>query len=306
MPLLREKKISVCYKEPEVTKDELKMIFNFWLKDVPIAQMFRRLQPARCAKHIQPLIYVDLYSILFLMLTEGVIQQRRSNPHEMTIKDFAAFFRVWKQGGSERECLSAMTERPEALTHAKQVFRSTCDRYRREQAALTPGKLSSGNNSALALKQHVLSLASRRKVDNRQALVIFIDEIPIGMLAQLKSLKDVGLNFDLSLLSGDQVLEKINQHAPKHTPPVTPSDIDLEALDPTGDIESNGEARVLEAVEQQDSNRRLRPRKSDALPPPEAADEEPEELLPDDSVEKLLEHSNLDLSLENLADDDPL
>lgn len=335
MAMLRERKISVYYKEPEVSADELKMIFNFWIKDVPIIQMMRRMQPSRVARHQQPLIYVDIYSILFTLLAAEQITQRRTNPYEMTIKDFAAFFQIWKQSGTYAECYSALSERPEVKTYATNVFRSISDRYRREQAANCPADISSGKSTSLAIKQHILSLATRRKIDNRQALVIFIDQIPIGLISQLKGMKDIGIHFDTTLQSGDEIVKKIAEY---HSPTIkkdTPPDDDLKALDPTGEYEEEGHVRKSEQAEDAESARKLRPKPAsraeqlaalnprppvpatrvstadgivfqqerDNFPPRQ---QQPKPLVDTTSVAELLEPSELDLSLDNLMDDDQL
>lgn len=346
MPMLRERKISVNYQEPEVSKDELAMIFNYWIKDVPITKIMRMMQPSRVARNKQPLIYVDIYSILWIYLQSQQITHRRTNAHEMTVRDFAAFFQIWKQGGSFIECYSSLNERPEVKSYATNVYRSLGDRYRREDAERNPGKVSSGN-SALAAKQHVLALSHRMKVEGRRALVIFIDDIPIGLIDQLKGLKDIGIHFDTSLTSGDELFKQMNQAKPANTqsasdPPVTLTDDDIDVLDPTGEYEDEGHIRTAEQAEELESSRKLRPRQPSAQPPakqpdpvlthvstatgiepvitrpdqapakrppgrpPNQSPNQPRVLRDTDDVAELLAPTPQDLSLENLCDEDDL
>lgn len=323
---LRERKISVYYKEPDISADEIKLIYNFWIKDVPVVQMMRRMQPSRVARQLPPLIYVDIYSVLFTLLQAQQITQRRSNPHEMTIKDFAQFFQVWKQGGTFDECYSALIERPEVKSYCTNVFRSTADRYRREQAALTPAIISNGKCSDLTLKQHVLSMAVRRKIDNRLALVIFVDQIPLGLIQQLKALKDIGVHFDSALQSGDEILKRMAAGTAD-----SPGDADLKALDPDGTVEEEGHIRTAESAEEAESRRKLRPKPQTRLEQLDAAKlappvpvtkvatadgikvvapampiRNPPPLHDTTPIEELLEPNELDYSLANLTDEDDL
>ena len=313
MALLREKKILVQYKFPEVSEEETKQIVNMWIRDVPIAEMARRLSPARVGRKQEPLIYVDLYSILFTLIQDKRIEARRSNRHELTVEDFCNFFRIWKQGGTERECLAIFQDAPEKLSSAKNVLRSTAERYRREQRRLAVGGPVVEQRF---VQNQVLSFAVRKKVDGRPALVIFLEQIPIGLISQLRDVPGLAVQLDPKMLSSDEILRQINDAQPPdqigrtahNTTVPAGSAKELALLDPTGDLTVTGAERYAADQEEHAAHRRLKPR--DPKPGDSPLELQPE-IISDAELDARREESEdtptddgSQFSLENLLDDD--
>lgn len=312
MPSLREKKIKVQYRSPDVSEDEFKQVYNLWIRDVPIHEMSRRMAPIRIARRQEPLIYLDLYTILFVLLKDQKIQQRTSNRGELTILEFCEFFRLWKCGASEKECLQPFHDNASKVAHGKKVLRSTAERYRREQKALVSSVNPDDPNQA---RRDVLSLAIRQKVNGRHALVIYIEDIPIGMVSQLREIPGLSVQMDTDLMSAEDILKGIEEgrspaelHNRTAHPTLVPDNhaLELRMLDPTGQLEVDGDENDNVERQQVESERKLRPRKTEEpadgfqLPPFLA------ETPSIDDTEELLSKDAMDLSLENLLDDDPV
>jgi hypothetical protein len=361
----RERKITIQFRPPEVSEAEIQVIAHCWSSHVPIQSITRRIQAPRCKMRKPPLIYVDIYSILYILQTQRIISQRNTHQHELTIQDFGQFFRLWKEGRSFKQCLIGLRDRPigQCTEFANQVYRSICDRWRKEQKAFDPvaaaaratkKKVSSGNITADF--SHLLELAVRRKVENREAIVIFIDQIPLGMLQLLRKMPD-GIKYVEGIHSGqdffNQILESslpdlpkgmmntnvMNEHKDQSTSAITTAfktiseeDIinqDLKVLDPTGSMESQAAENLEIAELERESRRKLRLRSSDisvesdnpvpagsppAAPMPEMSDDADLEGIFAD-LDEAAERSKsaaesptsvTDLTLDNLADDDPL
>lgn len=310
MPVLREKKIKVQYRPPDVSDDEYKQVYNMWIRDVPIHEMSRRLAPIRIARKQEPLIYLDLYTVLFVLLRDKKIQQRTSNRGELTVLEFCEFFRLWKCGSTEKECLAPFRDDTNKVAHGKKVLRSTAERYRREQKAVFS---SSNPDDPSKIRREVLSLAIRQKVNNRPALVIYIEDIPVGLVNQLRDLPGFTAQLDTELMNAEDILKGIQDARPpaelqnRTAHPTTVPDghaLELRTLDPTGELDELGQEVDQSDKAELESQRRLRPRDSekavDGFQLPEVLAAAPS----DEESEELLSKDAMDLSLENLLDDD--
>jgi hypothetical protein len=124
--VIRERKITVMFQPPEVSLREIEIVAEHWNAGAGIMNIMRRLQAPRCNAGKIPLTYIDIYSILYSLAREKKISQRMTNMDELTLNDFAGFFKIWKSGGSLKECCKGIVERPTTgcVLFAKLVFRS--------------------------------------------------------------------------------------------------------------------------------------------------------------------------------------
>lgn len=315
--IIRERKITILYREPEVSKKEVEIIVFNWHSGTPLMNIMRRLQAPRCSVQKAPLTYVDLYSILYTLLQTRQIVQRQTCYNELTIDDFSRFFRIWKNGGSYSECCIGITDRPTkpVLDFARLVFRSLGDRWRRENKPAVKQQPEPKIN----LLDHLFDLAVRRKVDGRDALVLFLSDIPIGLVQQLRRLPD-GLKYDEGVQTGQDAMEALIGRATARPPvppappppPIDPDDIDLAMIDPTGAAAQAGVVQTAQMREKKAERKRLAWGKTAEDKPFPAAAPEPDKqnsaVSDEDDLETLLNEGNQsgNLTLENLADDDPI
>lgn len=321
IPVRRERRISVQYREPAVAATEVQIIFESWKRGVPIIKIVRRLQSGRSSVQKQPMIYLDIYSVLFIMLDRGDISQRHSNPGELTVRDFGRFFSAWKAGGSLNDCLKAIQERPITQVHqfASQVFRSINDRYRRENKA-NPSEVSTGNKSRQISQTSLLQLAVRRKVDGREAIVIYVDDVPMRLREQLLRLPD-GLKYAPGIETGEDFFKhlanaeetgKAEARSKKQEKP----DPELALLDPDGNVEARAEDQKRIKALEKESRKKLSGSLTDIPFEPDNPSPSSSTPLPsmedDDDLDNILGLSTTpaanpqELGLENLLDDDGL
>jgi hypothetical protein len=329
--VIRERKITVMFQPPEVSPREIEIVGEYWNSGAAIMNIMRRLQAPRCNAGKLPLTYIDIYSILYTLAREKKISQRMTNMDELTLNDFAGFFKIWKSGGSLRECCKGIVERPTTgcVSFAKLVFRSISDRWRKEQKHFAEVKPLNVANPL----DHVMELAVRRKVDDKDALVVFLSDIPVSLLSQLRRLAN-GLKYDPAIKTGSDVFDKIINlpppsqplpYFPEHPAP-NPFDIitkppsareiienqDLAILDPTGAVRQAAKRQADDKKQEAAERKRLgfgRLPEKVLEPAQHAVSQEPEPDVSDEGdLETILSEGSRsgNLTLDNLNDDDPI
>ena len=357
---LLERKLTIHFEPPSVLPVELLSVEKMWERGVPMAAMIKRLMPARTFRGVEPLSYVDIYSIAFNLRKDERIRDRKNPYRELTIDDFSKFFNVWKCGGTLEECLIAVdTKEKGSRNFCEAVFRSMSNRYRKERDIKNSDgvrvDLSTGNSPVPVMRgvgvtpdqarwhRQILDLGRRETIQGRQALVIYLDEIPLdwlpelykqpGMALQLNPTIQSGEQFAAELekrMSGEDALPRRTNYIPYIDEHMDPIDAEaLDALDPDlaarkladelndGKIKVDGPADMSEDLEKHLNNPKriwvdVEKKKKEEEEQKESQRKAELEKLIDDKLEdnelafeqNVEQYADENFDLENLLDDD--
>lgn len=170
-------------------------------------------------------IIADIYAVLHAAINSGEIPQHKLNNYrlctrigELSIAQFQAFYSVWAIGGTLTECIDGTAinvdkfgynTRTDIKAFCSTVFRELNSRLRAivllQQQALSSGNVVSNetvnrdlassispgataifaSESVSALLSRVMAFARRRVIQNRCALTVFLDEVPLDLTVAL-------------------------------------------------------------------------------------------------------------------------
>lgn len=135
--------------------------------------------------HRRPISFVDVYSVLMLASIDGkhgpVSTKHLNNVSELSIDEFGSFYKTWKEGGSFADCYRATKRVAQNKRFCQRIFASLMERWKKLQNSKTRVRMADAD---IAIRD-VLEFAERRVFpDGRTAIVIFIDRIPVDLIAE--------------------------------------------------------------------------------------------------------------------------
>lgn len=188
------REIPIYFDEKTVGSSMISKIIQWYsIGEAPISRIVQRVRKSSARNVHAKMDYVDIYSILFVARKEKKVTDRQKKPYgELSLEDFATFFKAWKEGATFREC-KEVVGRVESNRYCSRVFKSLNERYRAEKQANATRARQLGVDSDLEgvdeesleeltdeslIELSLLRKAERRLVGNKMALVVYFEDIP--------------------------------------------------------------------------------------------------------------------------------
>jgi len=272
------REIKLLWQPPEVSAGEIEEIRDLYTKNMMdfrgIQLVINRKRPSSKKQLRIP----DIYVILCKSKEAKKVTQRKIVHQELNLDDFREYFKIWKRGGTEKQCFAAILYHPDQAA-AKSMFRNLGEFWRdtqREYAAaaesavagLVPGETGS-------VKERTLDLGVRCLIANEPCIVVFLKDVPLNWLQSIQAIPELHTRLDKNLKAGKDIqlvvadrlreemeLEKLRNPLNKiemdteeelfNTPSVPPekkltkaavaiiSEPELATLDPTGEVGKHG------------------------------------------------------------------
>jgi len=196
----KTRKIKIRCRPPVVTTETIKKVLSMWKFNVPLRRISKKINPSRTQGDY--LAIMDVYGILKVAFDQSQIKQRQGPPEELSLMQFVELYQAWSGGLTMpqiREIIVHRSAHKRAFVNT--VLSALNRRYREEKVEREPPLLSGEMTRAETdiLKHvfhkadHVLTYGQRMRVAGSDAIVIFINDLPSGLRAIARSVKNKDL-----------------------------------------------------------------------------------------------------------------
>lgn len=168
----KPKKVELRFREHQIGIKTIERVCNYYTNKLPLADILAHINGPR--KSADTLSLPDLYTILNHAAQAKKIKQRKKfMEFELEINQFVTVFRMWRGGAKPKEIAAFLPKKEIAITRVLAAL----NRRHREAVAKFEVKAEGSAREILA-KSHPILVAGRK------AFIIYLDEIPPGIIEE--------------------------------------------------------------------------------------------------------------------------
>lgn len=202
------RRITINCTEDTVGKVCIRHILTYYRMGLSMVNMIRKLTPMRGQMGVgtAPISFVDIYGVLYQAKKLGSIRQRQSPRDELPIDKFQEFYRLWQGGSKLVDIQSAFAPRYCSVKFIQGIYRSLNRRWREERQLRRTVRQ---RIDIRTMELQIISAAKRVRIKNRDALVMFLDDLSAAMREELLDRFPLIESPHEFLVSADELIDQI-------------------------------------------------------------------------------------------------